>query len=135
MKKTLYLLDTSALAAHFLHAPGDEAVGICLEEGAAVSALTAIELAAVLRRVGVPPDTIERAWMLYREVLADVVAIDEPVAALAIRLQRESAERLPLADACVAASAVHRGLHLYHCDRHFEALPASVRHTDIRRRH
>jgi predicted nucleic acid-binding protein len=132
MKKARYLLDTSALAAHFLQAPGDRAVGDCLEKGAAVCALTPVEFAALLKRLSVAPKTAAHVWDLYRDVLADVLAVDEEVAALATQLQRESTDRLPLADACIAACAACHDLGLLHCDRHFEVLPARIRCTDIR---
>lgn len=132
MKKMRHLLDTSALAAHFLHAPGDRLVGTCIEEGAAVCALTVVEFAAVLKKVSVPPKTITQVWALYREVLVDVLAVDEQVAGLATRLQHESTGRLPLADACIAACAARHDLGLFHCDQHFDVLPASVRRIDIR---
>ena len=132
MKKVRYLLDTSALAAHFLHAPGDGTVGACLEEGAAVCALTTVEFAALLKRLSVEPETVARVWSLYREVLGSVLPVDERVAMLALQLQRESTDRLPLADACIAACAAHHDLRLFHCDQHFGALPGLVRCTDIR---
>ncbi len=131
-KKARHLLDTSALAAHFLHAPGDRAVGACLDEGAAVCALTTVEFAALLKRLSVEPKTVARVWELYRDVLVDVLAVDEPVAALATQLQRESTDRLPLADACIAACAACHDLGLFHCDHHFKSLPRRVRCTDIR---
>jgi predicted nucleic acid-binding protein len=129
-----YLLDTSALVAHFLGQPGGDFVADCLRKGqAAVCALTVVEFQALLKRQGLPQARRQQVWSLFREVIVSVFPVDEDVAALAVQLRDEAATRIPLADACIAACAVRHQLILLHSDSHYGALPTDCQATDLRR--
>ena len=129
---TGYLLDTSALAAHFLRRPGDRFVADCVRKGGAVCALSLFEFAQFLKRQGLDQTASAEMWGLYRAALTAVHPVDEAVADLAVQLRSQAADRLPLADACIAACAARHGLTLLHGDSHYAALPASVEAIDIR---
>lgn len=62
----------------------------------------------------------------YRELLEEIVPVDERVAFSAFDIGCEMTERLPLADALIAAAARERGACLVHRDRHMAAIPASL---------
>ena len=127
-----YLLDTSALAAHFLRRPGERFVADCVRKGVAVCALSRFEFAQFLKRQGLGQAASAEVWSRYRETLTAVHPVDEAVADLAVQLRSQASERLPLADACIAACAARHGLVLLHGDSHYAALPASVEAIDIR---
>ena len=127
-----YLVDTSALGTHYLGQLGDGLVADCLREGADICALTVFEFSWLLRRHGVPATVRAASWSLYRGMVHGVRAVDEGVAVRAVALREESKGRIPLADACIAACAVHHGLVLVHADNHFKGLPSGVRSMDVR---
>jgi predicted nucleic acid-binding protein len=127
-----YLLDTSALAAHFLRRPGDRLVADCARKGVAVCALSRFEFAQFLRRQGLDQSASAEVWSRYRETFTAVHPVDEAVADLAVRLRSQASGRLPLAAACIAACAARHGLVLLHGDSHYAALPPSVAAIDIR---
>lgn len=62
----------------------------------------------------------------YQELLNEIVPVDEGVALAAFDIGCEMTERLPLADALIAAAAHERGACLVHRDRHMASIPASV---------
>lgn len=128
-----YLLDTSALVAHFLAEPGGDLVADCLRKGqAAVCSLSVVEFQALLKNQGMPAHQRERVWELFRAALVSVLPVDEEVAALAVALREQASARLPLADACIAACAARHQLILLHADRHYAALPSTCQATDLR---
>jgi predicted nucleic acid-binding protein len=128
-----YLLDTSALAAHFLGEPGGAFVADCIRKGqAALCALTVIEFQLLLKAHGAGAAERNRVWSLCRGTLSVVHPVDETVAGLAVQLRSQASDRLPLADACIAACAARHGLILLHSDSHYAALPPSVEAIDIR---
>jgi predicted nucleic acid-binding protein len=128
-----YLLDTSALAAHFLDEPGGAFVTDCVRKGqAALCALTVVEFQLLLKAHGAGAAERSRVWSLCREAIRVIHPVDEAVANLAVQLRSQASERLPLADACIAACAARHGLVLLHGDSHYAALPASVEAIDIR---
>lgn len=128
-----YLLDTSALAAHFLGEPGGAFVADCIRKGQpALCALTVVEFQLLLKAHGAGAAERSRVWSLCRETIAAVLPVDEAVADLAAQLRSQASGRLPLADACIAACAARHGLVLLHGDSHYAALPSSVEAIDIR---
>ena len=128
-----YLLDTSALVAHFLAEPGGDLVADCLRKGqAAVCALTVVEFQTLLKRQGLALVQRQRVWELFRAAVVSVLPVDEDVALLAVQLREEASARLPLADACIAACAARHQLILLHADSHYVALPPGCQATDLR---
>lgn len=128
-----YLLDTSALAAHFLGEPGGDFVADCLRKRqAAICALTAVEFHLLLKRHGMKAADWRRVWALCRETVVRVHPVDETVANFAVEIRARSTGRIPLADVCIAACAACHGLTLIHADGHYAALPSRVKAINLR---
>ena len=62
----------------------------------------------------------------YQELLAEIVAVDERVALTAFDIGCANPERLPLADALIAAAARERDACLVHRDRHMAPIPENL---------
>ncbi len=124
-----YLLDTSALLAHFRQEPGGERVQALLEEADAEILIASLSLAELARRLcELGATTVEARQTVddYQELLDDVVAIDERVALTAFVLGCETASRLPLVDSLIAAAARERSACLVHRDGHMTPIPARL---------
>jgi predicted nucleic acid-binding protein len=125
-----FLLDTSALLAHFRRRePGWARVQSLFEEEnieilAASVSLT--EFARRLREYGATADEAHQTVRDYQELLSEVVAVDGRVALTAFDIGCETPERLPLADALIAAAARERGACLVHRDRHMTPIPENL---------
>ena len=129
MKALRFLLDTSALLTHNRQEPGWARVqALFEEEGSEVLAasLSLTEFARRLRELGATAGEARRTVEDYRELLSEIVPVDERVALTAFDIGCEMTERLPLADALIAAAARERGACLVHRDRHMTPIPASV---------
>ena len=128
-----YLLDTSALAAHFLAEPGGDFVAECLRQGQAfICALTVVEFHMLLKRHDMNPAQRQRVWRVCRDAIAGVHPVDEAVAALAVQVRDGADARIPLADACIAACAAQHELILLHADSHYAGLPPGHQTVDLR---
>jgi predicted nucleic acid-binding protein len=124
-----YLLDTSALLAHFRRERGWARVQSLFEEENVeilAASVSLAEFARRLRELGATADEARQTVRDYQELLAEVVAVDERVALVAFDIGCETPERLPLADALIAAAARERGACLVHRDRHMTPIPASL---------
>jgi predicted nucleic acid-binding protein len=124
-----FLLDTSALLAHCRREPGSARVQSLFEEEDAeilVASLSLTEFARRLREYGATADEARQTAQDYQALSAEVVAIDDRVALAAFDIGCETPERLPLADALIAAAARERGACLVHRDRHMTPIPASL---------
>lgn len=124
-----FLLDTSALLAHARKEQGWARVAALFEESDCEilgSTVSLTELARRLRELGASVGEARGIAEEYRELLDEVVAVDTRVALAAFDIGCETPERLPLADALIAASARERGACLVHRDRHMAAIPTGV---------
>jgi predicted nucleic acid-binding protein len=124
-----FLLDTSALLAHHRREPGGMRVQELFEESGSeilVASISLTELARRLRELGATPGEARVTVAEYRAVLDNLVVVDERVAFAAFDLGCETPERLPLADALIAAAAREHGACLVHRDRHMASIPASL---------
>lgn len=124
-----FLLDTSALLAHSRQELGWARVQALFEEGDSevlAASLSLTEFARRLRELGATAEEARRTVEDYRELLNEIVPVDERVAFTAFDIGCEMTERLPLADALIAAAARERGACLVHRDRHMAPIPASV---------
>ena len=124
-----FLLDTSALLAHFRRESGWDLVQSLFEEGDAellAASVTLTEFARRLRELGVTDVEARQKAEEYGELLDEVVPVDEKVALTAFDIGCATAERLPLADALIAAAARERGACLVHRDRHMVPIPADL---------
>ena len=124
-----FLLDTSALLAHTRREQGWARVAALFEESDCeilAAAVSLTEFAGRLRELGATAEEARRMVEDYRDLLDEVVAIDASVALAAFEIGCETSQRLPLADALIAAAARERGACLVHRDHHMAAIPASV---------
>lgn len=129
MKTLRFLLDTSALLAHSRQEPGWSRVQALFEDNESeilAAGLSLTEFARRLRELGATAGEARRTVEDYRELLEEIVPIDERVAFSAFEIGCEMTERLPLADALIAAAARERGACMVHRDRHMAAIPAGL---------
>lgn len=129
MKAVRFLLDTSALLAHNRQEPGWARVQALFEEGDSevlAASLSLTEFVRRLRELGATAGEARRTVEDYRELLDEIVPVDERVAFAAFDIGCEMTERLPLADALIAAAARERGASLVHRDRYMASIPAGV---------
>jgi predicted nucleic acid-binding protein len=121
----IYLLDTSALLAHYRGESGSHRVQE-LFDGAENSILIAsISITEFSRRMvdlGALEHDIDEAILAYVRLFAEVVAIDHRIAKAAFQLGQPASSRLPLADSLIAAAAASHKAVLVHRDPHFQAL-------------
>lgn len=121
-----YLLDTSAVLAHFRREPGHEQVQELFQDATAsilLSAPTLLEMDVALKpRI---PDEGERHEVVefYGGRLAEVVSVDSTAVEKAIVLKNASSRRIPAMDALVAGCALAHSATLVHRDPHFDAIP------------
>lgn len=122
-----YLLDTSALLAHYRQEAGWEAVHALFEDDAAELFLASVSLTEFgwrLYDLGASEKEAGETLRAYRQLFGEVTAIDLAVAQIALELIRRTPRRLPLVDALIAAAACSREAVLVHRDEHLRALPA-----------
>ena len=123
-----YLLDTSAVLAHFFAEPGGLEVAELLKHGkeaVALAAPTWVELARKLDGLVSDAAEAERIFRHYTGTLCSLVPVNEAAALAAIRIHRASPIRLPMVDALIAGCAASAGLTLVHRDAHMDAIPTS----------
>ena len=128
-KATSYLLDTTALLAHFRDEPGHVRVQEILTDRDAdilVSALSVAEFARRMRALGASLDEARQAAFDYASLANTVVHVDTAVALRAFELGGVASERLPLVDALIAASAMLHDAVLVHRDSHFSSIPEDL---------
>ena len=124
-----FLLDTSALIAHNRQEPGWSRVQALFEEDGSevlAASVSITEFARRLRELGASQEEARRTVEDYLELLNDIVPIDDHVAFTAFDLGCALEERLPLADALIAAAARERGACLVHRDHHMKPIPATL---------
>jgi len=124
---TTYLLDTSAVIAHYRKEPGYAQVHALFEDPFAtvlIGTPVLVELDAALKR-GMQDERQRRAVVdAYGGRVAEVVPADREAAMAAIAMRNASAKRLPAMDALIAGCAVAHGAVLVHRDPHFDGIPA-----------
>lgn len=124
-----YLLDTSALLAHSRQEPGWERVQALFEDDSCEILAASPSLTEFARRLHVLGATVEQARRGaedYRDLLDEIILVDERVAFAAFEIGCAMDERLPLVDALIAAAAREQSACLVHRDHHMAAIPASV---------
>lgn len=124
-----YLLDTSAIVAHYRKEVGHTRVQALFDDDDAVLWLAApslLELDACLRDIGVEASLRRKAVDAYVGDLVHVVSVDERVARRAREIRDAAAGRLPAMDALIAACAAVRGAVLVHRDSHFDVIAQGI---------
>ena len=125
----LYLLDTSALIAHYRQEAGWERVQAIFDDGSAdviIASVTLPEFARRLRDLGAGSAEIRQTLADYKLLFSDIVAVDAAVAMAAFEIGYRTPHRLPLVDALIAAAAQVREACLVHRDHHMTAIPAEI---------
>jgi len=124
-----FLLDTSALLVHYRRETGWEQVQALFEQSdteilAASVSLT--EFARRLRVLGASAGEARKTAVDYKELLDELIAVDEAVALTAFDIGCETPQRLPLTDALIAAAAREHNASLVHRDQHMVSIPRSA---------
>jgi len=122
----MYLLDTSAVLAHFFAEPGGREVAELLQNGKDAVALAAPTWLELERKLsGLIPDAteVQRVFRHYTRTLCSLVPLDEAATLAAIRIHRACPIRLPMVDALIAGCAAAARLTLVHRDSHMDAIP------------
>jgi len=120
-----YVLDTSALLAHFRQEAGGERVQAILEDDAAevhLSAVSIAEMARCLFNLGSDQDAAKSTALAYAGLATSIIPVDTAVAVRAFELGSVCSGRLPLADALIAAGAGMLDAVLVHRDAHFDSI-------------
>ncbi|MBA4386684.1 MAG: hypothetical protein C0404_01815 [Verrucomicrobia bacterium] len=123
---SLFILDTSALCAHFMEENGWQMVQDLFddpEEGVTIAAVTLFEFHFVLKAKGVAVADITETTRIYGDVLSNPIPADAEAVREAIRLRESVPGRLTLADALIAGCAVSREATLVHRDKHLSEIP------------
>lgn len=120
-----YLLDTTALLAHYFEEPGADRVAAILEDATAEVLLCALSVTEFARRVNVllgDPSGARTTALEYAELADEVVPVDTGVAIGAFEIASDAGSRVPLVDTVIAAAAGVRDAILVHRDQHFGAI-------------
>lgn len=124
-----YLLDTSALLAHYRQEVGWEQVQALFEAEDAELFLCVVSLTELGRRLydlGADPSRVAEVLATYRALFDGLVSIDENAAYKALEIARATPARLPLIDSLIAAAAALSAATLVHRDQHFNAVPPAL---------
>jgi predicted nucleic acid-binding protein len=124
-----YLLDTSAVVAHYRKEVGHARVQALFDDDDAVlwiAVPSLLELDACLRDIGIEEAVRRKIVNDYAGELVHVVTVDERVARRAIEIRDVAVGRLPAVDALIAACAAICGAVLVHRDAHFDTIPLEV---------
>lgn len=129
MINVTHVLDTSALLAHYFDEPGADVVEQLWATGSARPGVSAVTVAELRHRLGEEmgdSGEAREAADAYLNELTVCLPVDRMVAELAWKLKEAIAERIPLVDALIAATARAAGAVLVHRDPHFERIPRTV---------
>ena len=124
-----YLLDTSAVLAHYRNEPGAARVQELIEEEGSeilIATPTLVEFRRRMKELGAAARVIDDAISAYEEMADGIVSIDKAAAEAAWQLSRSSGRRLPLVDSLIAGAARAAEAVLVHRDPHMAAIPSSL---------
>lgn len=122
-----YLLDTSALLAHYRKEAGWEAVQALFESSNAeiiIASISLTEFSRRLRDLGATEAEAIEITASYQLLCDYVASVDVETAMAAFSIGCRTPRRLPLADALIAATAQRHAATLVHRDEHMRAIPA-----------
>ncbi len=124
-----YLLDTSAILAHYRNEAGAARVQELIEEEASeilIATPTLVEFRRRMKELGASARGIDDATSGYEEMADGIVAIDKQAAEAAWHISRSSGSRIPLVDSLIAGAARATSAVLVHRDPHMTAIPRSL---------
>ncbi|MBI4771530.1 MAG: PIN domain-containing protein [Chloroflexi bacterium] len=122
-----YLLDTSALLAHYRQEPGWEDVQALFESDQAEIIVASVSLAEFARRLhdlGAGEEAAGETLTSYELLFGEVAPVDAARGAFVIGCR--TPRRLPLVDALIAAAAQARAATLVHRDEHMRLIPPDL---------
>lgn len=126
---TRYLLDTSAVLAHYRSEAGGSRVQELVEEEDSEILLatpTLVEFRRRMKELGASVRVIDDAISAYEEMADGVVPIDKDAAEAAWNLSRSTSQRLPLVDSLIAGAARAASAVLVHRDPHMAGIPRNL---------
>ena len=124
-----YILDTSALLAHYFDEIGAEIVQRLWESGGSKPGISAVTVAELKGRLDLEEGDrkeIESVSEAYLRELTTCMPVDRSVAELAWQIRAATPQRLPLVDALIAATARKAGAILVHKDPHMARIPEGL---------
>ncbi len=128
-----YLLDTTALLAHFFDELGSDEVQRIVTNPEAEIFISTVSIAEFARRLltlGFDTGSAREQALAYAGLAAELIQPDTAIAVRAFELGSTASSRVPLIDTLIAASAMLTEAVLVHRDVHFEAL-SSVKQLKI----
>jgi predicted nucleic acid-binding protein len=130
-----YLLDTSALLAHYRREAGWEKVQALFEADETeliLASLSLTEFGRRLRELRAIEAEVEEILSNYQLLFSEVALVDTSVARAAFVIGCRTPHRLPLVDALIAAVAQAKYAVLVHRDEHMRPIPPTlVRQEDL----
>lgn len=129
MSSVRYLLDTSALLAHFRQELGWETVQGLFEDPEVevlVASVSLTEFGRRLLELGANETEAGETLSGYQLLFNEVCVIDQTVARAAFVIGCKTPERLPLVDALIAAVAQMKSATLVHRDAHMRQIPSEL---------
>lgn len=124
-----YLLDTSALLAHYRQEAGWEKVQALFENDEAellIASISLTEFGRRLRELGATETEVEESLNSYQLLFSEVAPVDVTMARAAFVLGCHTVRRLPLVDALIAAVAQVKIAVLVHRDEHMRSIPTTA---------
>ncbi|RIK35210.1 MAG: hypothetical protein DCC55_31035 [Chloroflexi bacterium] len=124
-----YVLDTSALLAHYRQEPGWEEAQALFETDDAelsIASVSLTEFGRRLRELGANEAEVETTLANYQLLFTEVISVDTAVAKAAFVIGCHTPQRLPLVDTLIAACAQARSAVLVHRDEHMRAIPEEI---------
>lgn len=124
-----YLLDTSALLAHYRQEDGWQEVQALFETDEAdliAASVSLTEFGRRLRELGANETEAEEVLSAYQLLFTEIASVDVAVARAAFVLGSRTPRRLPLVDALIAAVAQAKAAVLVHRDEHMRSIPPEL---------
>ena len=124
-----YLLDTSALLAHYRQEDGWQEVQALFETDEAdliAASVSLTEFGRRLRELGANETEAEEVLSAYQLLFTEIASVDVAVARAAFVLGCRTPRRLPLVDALIAAVAQAKAAVLVHRDEHMRSIPPEL---------
>jgi len=123
----IYLLDTSALLAHFREESGWEQVEDLLgTQTATVCVVSWLEFRIRLAALTLPQKEISEVLTIYEGLWTHMWPVDRLSVEFAWALREAVKPRIPLADCLIAGCAKRHGVTLVHRDAHLATIPAHL---------
>ncbi|PKL09045.1 MAG: hypothetical protein CVV51_05910 [Spirochaetae bacterium HGW-Spirochaetae-7] len=124
-----FVLDTSALLAHYREEPGFDRVQRILEDDTAEISIVAVSIAEMARKlvtIGADIDSARSVALAYANLAASIIPVDTALSVRALELGYACASRIPLVDAFIAAGVSLIDATLIHRDAHFNEIPGDL---------